>query len=374
MKAVIEAKGASRLRLVPIAVALAAMFAALVWAPAASATSDPLASGNADLHLKRGFKRKLNNIDVTLVKWGNGRVKDNSVVMLNVNGGSLDPTNGQGTVENSGGFKFKYKKRTVPITEIEVNTIKNTAFAKVADARMRFAFLAGPYSYVRNGFGVDVKSTKLRLSGKAARRINNRLGMGKQMPLRGGRVMSNTWATTQPSTVTILPQNTATLAGNVGTLGKFATKGINPFTQITAIAPGVKPNLTSFNFPITGGALALDLSSGMLNTSGGVQIAKPAGATMQLTNIGVDFATLVALTDLTILPTPGNAGRASIADIVTTGAAIVVDPAARTFTVTGAVANIQAVAAATLNATFPGGSAFVAGDPFGTFSFVAQAQ
>ncbi|HEX7058905.1 MAG TPA: hypothetical protein VF176_03555 [Solirubrobacterales bacterium] len=357
-----------------MAVALAAMFVGLVLAPTASATSDPLASGTTNLYLKKGFKTKLSNNDVSIKKWGSGAVRNKSVVDLPVSGGSMDPTTGQGTVDTGGGFKFKHRKRAVPVTEMEIDTTRKSVFAKVAGAKMKFGFLAGTASFFRNGFGVDVKSTQVKLTGKAAKRINSKLGLADEKPFKGGNVMSNSYSATQPSTVTILPTNSATLAGNVGTLGKFATKGINPFTQITAIAPASKPTVTSFNLPISGGTVAPDLSSGTLNTSGGVQIEKTAGATMQLTNIGIDLGTKVALTDLTILPTPGNAGRASIADIVMTGATVVIDPATRTFTVSGAVANVQAVAAATLNTTFPGGTDFVAGDPFGTFSFVAQAQ
>jgi hypothetical protein len=357
-----------------MAVALVAMLVGLVWAPSASATADPVASGTTYLYFKKGFKKKLDNIDVRVQKWGSGKLNDQSSARLPANAGDLDPTNGLGTVDNGGGFKFKYRKRTVPVTNMEINTGTQSVFAEIAGTRMKLGTLTGTMSYFRNGFGVDVKTTQLKLTGKAAKRINNKLGMSKQQPLKSGRVMSNAYTSTQPSTVTLLSTNNATLAGNVGTLGKFATKGINPFTQITAIDPAKKPTLTSFDFPISGGALAPDLSSGTLNTSGGVQIAKTAGATMQLTNIGIDFATKVALTDLTILPTPGNAGRASIADIDLTGATVVVDPVARTFTVTNALANIQALAAATLNATFPGGTDFAAGDPFGTFSFVAQGQ
>ena len=249
-----------------MAVALVAMFVGLVWASTASATSDPLASGNTDLHLKRGFKKKLDNIDVTLVKWGSGDVQKQSVVKVNVSGGSLDPTNGQGTVDNGGGFKFKYNKRTVPVTEMEVNTAKKTVFAKVANARMRFGFLGG-MSYVCNGFGVDVTSTKLKLSGKAARRINNKLGMSKQMPLNGGRVISNAWSGTQPSTVAVLPGNDATLLTDLRTVGKFASVfvdfvPIDPATERLALPP-------SFFFPIGGGTIAPDASSGTVQTLGG---------------------------------------------------------------------------------------------------------
>jgi len=58
---------------------------------------------------------------------------------------------------------------------------------------------------------------------------------------------------------------------------------------------------------------------------------------------------------------------------------VVADPITRTITVKNAEAQLQAVAAATLNDVFnqpkpEPASNFVVGDSFGTFSFTAQAQ
>jgi hypothetical protein len=374
-----------------MAIALVAMFVGLVLAPAAPAASDPIASGTTTLTLNKGLVKKLKKNGVKILKVSPATLK-NRTSTLPVTGGSLDPTTGAGTINHSGGIKFKRGQKTAALTNLVVDTTTSALTGKVANKSMKIASVSG-VTLTRNGFGANVAIAKMKLTSKAAKRLNSKLAPSKKKSnkssasasakkpvtnlFKGGQVLGSSASTEQPKTVTILPTNNATLDGNVATLGKFATKGVNPFTGITAIAPAVKPTPTSFNFPISGGALAPDLSSGTLNTSGGVQITKPAGATMQLTNIGVDFATKVALTNLTILPSPpgpGDVGRASIADLVMSGAAVVIDPTTRTFTITGAVANIQAVAAATLNATFPGGTDFAPGDPFGTFSIVAQAQ
>ncbi len=369
--------------------AAAALIALLAFAPFASAASDPLASGTTTLTLNKGFFKKLKKNDVKVLKVSPGTV-NNRTVTLPVSGGSLDPTTGLGTVNVSGGLKFKNGKKQVPLKNLIFNSTTKVLTGTVGKKQMKIASLNG-LSFVRNGFGVDVGVTKLRLTENAAKQLNKQLGFSSQstgshkrattssadsanVVFKKNQVAGSSASLTQPKTVTILPTGNATLAGSVPTLLKFGSKGVPIPAGITGIAPATKPTATSFLFPISGGTLAPDLSSGTLNTSGGVQVAKPAGATMQITNISVDFATKVALTDLTILPTPGSVGRASLADIVMTGATVTVDPTARTFTVTGAVANIQAVAAATLNATFPGGVDFVAGDPFGTFSFTAQAQ
>ncbi len=388
METVSEARGASHFRLVPMAVALVAMFVGLVWASTASATSDPLASGSTSLHLKRGFKKKLSNIDVNLQKWGSGKANNSKVDVL-VNGGSLDPTNGQGTVDNGGGFKFKHGKRTVPITEIEVNTANRSVFAKVANARMKFGFLAGTMSYSRDGFGTIVKSTKLKLTGKAAKRINNKLGMSKQQPLNGGRVMSNAYSATQPTTVTVVPGGDATLLTNIRTVGKFVSVGVDfvpiaPATEKLALPP-------SFFFPIGGGTIAPDASGGTVQTLGGVKLLQREFApglqlSMTLSSIWIDLNTKVATAEVSIdstdqarVPTPGNVGRSSIANLDLSGATISSDPTNHTVTILNATATLQAVTAATLNSIFAEPilrmrDVFVEGDPLGPFSFTAQTQ
>jgi hypothetical protein len=190
--------------------------------------------------------------------------------------------------------------------------------------------------------------------------------------------------------VTVLPQGDATLVADPTpgqAFSKFIAKGVSPATGFTGIAPASHPNAVTFVFPISGGSIAPNASSGTVNTAGGAQIVKDTAVldpTMQLTNIGVDFGTKVALTDLNILPAPpfpGNVGRASIADLDFSGATIVSDPNTRTITVTGTVAKLQAVAAATLNDVFnqpppppPPATDFAPGDSLGTFSLTVQTQ
>ena len=371
--------------MLPVVATAAALAALLAFAPFASAATDPLAGGSTDLHLKKGFLKKLGNNNIRVLKANPGTVK-NRTVGLPVNGGELDPTNGAGTVEQNGGLKLKKGNRTAAVTEILLDRTNKLVRAKVANARMKFGFL-GNLSHVREGFGVDVKATKLKLTGKAARRISNKLGLKKGSRLKGGRVISNSYSATQPSSVTVLPQGSATLDGNIPTLLKFGGKGVAIPGAVSAIAPSTKPTPTSFEFPISGGSIAPDASAGTLQTDGGVQILKEAvglSPKMQLLDIYVDFSAKTATVELDITPAPpfpGKVDRSSIADIVMTGATVVSDPVARTVTVTGAAANLQEVAAATLNDVFnqpppppPPITDFVAGDPFGLFSFTAQTQ
>jgi hypothetical protein len=378
----VRVRRTGRTRLLSVLVTLTGL---LVFASSATAARDPLVPGLTDMHMKKGFVRKLGNNGIGVVGVGNGSVSSRRLRVPS-RGGKLDPTDGQGFVENGSGFKFQLGKRGVPVTKATVNTVKLAVYATVAKAHMQFGTIVG-FSTARDGFGADIKAIKLALTAKAARRISNRLGLRGGHRLEGGRVMSNLWSATQPATVTVLPQGSATLEGDVATLTKFAQKGVKLPEGISAIAPATKPTATSFQFPIVGGTLAPDASNGTVQTAGGVQIlkeAEPISPTMKLLNIYADFETKAATVEIEITPTPpfpGAVGRSSIADLALEGATVVADPNARTIAVTGAEARIQAVAAATLNDVFnqpppepPPASNFIVGDSLGKFSLVAQAQ
>jgi hypothetical protein len=384
-------------------VALVAMFVGLVWAPTASAASDPIASGTTTLTLNKGLVKKLKKNGVKILKVSPATLR-NRTATLPVTGGSLDPTSGAGTINHSGGIKFKRGKKTVALKNLIVDTTTKSLTGRVGKKSLKIASVAG-VSFARNGFGVDVKISKLKLTGKAAKELNNKLSTPKKKGkgssasaskrkttklFKGGQVLGSSSSTEQPSTVTVLPQGDATLVADATpgqAFSKFIAKGVSAATGFTGIAPATRPAPTVFVFPISGGTIAPNASSGTVNTAGGVQIVKDTATldpTMQLTNIGADLGTKVALTDLNILPSPpfpGNVGRASIADLDFSGATIVSDPATRRITIIGAVAKLQAVAAATLNDVFnqpppppPPATDFAPGDSLGTFSFTVQTQ
>lgn len=365
--------------------AVAALVVLFALAPAALAARDPLSGGSTDLHMKKGFMRKLNNLETILSGVGSGAYAGNKVG-LPVDGGKLDPTNGQGFVEATGGFKLTRGDRGVPITNVTVNTVKNAVYANVAKARMQIGELS-LLSTARDGFGANVKAVKVTLTAKAAKRISNRLGLPASRRINAGRVLSNVYTAPLPTTVTVLPQGAATLAGDPATFAKFAAKGVEVPAGISAIAPATKPTPASFEFPIAGGTIAPDATNGTVETTGGVQIlkkAEPFSPAMKLSKVSVDLKEKTALVELEILPVPpfpGPVGRSSIADLVLTGATVAADPVTRQIAITGAEARLQAVAASTLNDVFnqpaptpPPSSNFVVGDSFGKFSMTVQAQ
>jgi hypothetical protein len=357
----------------------------LAFVPAASAARDPIAGGATDLHMKKGFLRKLSNAAVT-VTGIRGGVASGNKIGLAVEEGMLDPTNVEGHLEAQGGFKLSLGNRGVPIYNVTVNTVKGSVYASVAKAHMQFGTFATPV-VTREGFGANFKATQLVLTEKATRRISNRLGLKGNQRLKAGRVLSNLYASAQPRTVTLLPQGNAVLTPNQATLAKFAAKGVKLPSGLVPIAPATAPTATTLQFPIAGGTLAPDGSQGTLSTTGGIEITKKTATLspqVKLKNIAVDFGTKAATVELEILPAPpfpGATGRASIADLTLPAGSVVANAATRQIAITGAEAKFQAVAASTLNSVFnqpapepPPSSNFVVGDPFGTFSLVAQAQ
>jgi len=365
---------------------VAALAALLVLAPFASAASDPLASGTTTLTLNKNLFKKLKKAGVKTIKVSPGTVKVRTVT-LPVSGGSLDPTNGLGTIEQSGGIKFKHGKKSAVVKTIVFDTTSSSINANVAGKKMKLASVSG-VSAARSGFGANVTVGSTKLTGKAAKQLNKKLGFtgkqAKKAPFKGGKGMGSALSETQPKTVTVLPGGEATLLTDLETVGKFVAlkvdlKPIAPATEKLALPP-------SFFFPISGGTIAPNGLGGTVQTSGGVKlIQEPVPGlelTMTLEAIWVDLTAKTATVEVDIesskpelVKTPGKLGRSSIANLDLTGATIVSNSSTHKVSVSNAKASLQGVTAAVLNEVFAGkAEVFKEGDPLGTFSFTAQTQ
>jgi hypothetical protein len=421
MKRVTQPVGARGTMLSAVAV-VAALAALLALAPFASAASDPLASGTTTVKLNKGLVKKLKTYNVKVLKLSPAGVKG-STVTLPVSGGSLDPVSGLGTVEHSGGIKFKAGKKSAPVNTLVLDTTTGSLNAKVAGKSMKFASVKG-FTVARNGFGANVSISSLKLTGKAAKQLNKKLGFngqkkgkGKakghkraaaskavQPPFKGNQVLGGSTSETQPKTVAVLPTGNAQLVLSDAALAKLNGVGPHPPNEpgpfAVKLAPVEPTKVVSLSpvtavFPISGGTVGPTATTGVLQTAGGLKLTQNLEAvakgetTLVMGNIWVDLGAKTASVEVTITnpKTPeanlGNLGRASIADVNLTGATIVSDPAARTVSVQNASATLQAVTAETLNsvfitpiekATMEPQTKFVGGDPLGVFSFTAQTE
>jgi hypothetical protein len=385
---------------------VAALAALLALAPFASAASDPLASGTTTLTLNKNLFKKLKKAGVKVIKVSPGAVKVRTVT-LPVSGGSLDPTNGLGTVEQSGGIKFKHGKKSAVVKAIVFETTTNSLNANVAGKKMKLASVSG-VSAARNGFGANVTIGSTKLTSKAAKQLNKKLGFtgkqAKKAPFKGGKGMGSALSETQPKTVAVVPGGNATLAVSTSALVKLSTigpeiAGEHPFAvKLAPVSPTKIVSLSPVTaaFPISGGTMGPTATAGILQTAGGLTLtqslegAPPPGTkgvtVLTMGNIFVDLGAKTATVEVSITNektaelNKGNLGRSSIADINLTGATITSDPSTRTVSVQNASATLQAVTAEVLNSVFvepiegKGKGIFAGGDPLGTFSFTAQTQ
>jgi hypothetical protein len=403
----------------------AALFALLAFAPFASAAPDPVASGTATVTLKNGFVKSLKKQKVKVTKLAPARLKGKKAT-FSVTGGEMDPISGAGTLNLSGGLKFKAGKKTVKVKALVVNTAKKSLYAKIGGRKLRFAAIAG-WSFARAGFGVSLTIKKLKLTNAAAKQLNKKLGFKKgKKPFKGNRLMARAVAEEQPATVTLVPANNVVFDANADLLKKL--KEVK--AEVETIAPTTQKGLTTFEFPISGGNIAPAATAGVVQTSGGVKLFQklPKSATenlettITLGNFYVDLSAhtvsveVVAASNASDKLNLGALGRSSIADLNLTGATVTTDPVNRKVTVQNAAATLQPVSAEVLNGfvqvykawiegvttlktceALPGKCAepaekeFAAakgkeageaaakneihsGDPLGTFSFTAQTQ
>src|ERR1700755_413095 len=100
------------LRMIVGAAAVTRALAAFV--PPASAARDPISGGTTDLHLKKGFLKKLTNLGAGLAGVGTGRAAG-AKISLPVSEGMFDPTNAQGHITSPGGFQLVRGARAVAI-------------------------------------------------------------------------------------------------------------------------------------------------------------------------------------------------------------------------------------------------------------------
>lgn len=400
----------ARGRTLPAAILATALFALLAFAPFASAASNPIASGSTTLTINGGFKNYLKTFGISIQKISPTKLKG-AKLTLTVTGGKLDPATGQGEVTLGGGLKFKAGKKTAPVKGLVLNTTGKKLTGKVAGKQMKIASVAG-ISFTRNGFGINLKVNKVKLTGNAANALNKKLGYAKgtPKPFLANKLMAKATSETQPSTVAVVPTGSATLELSLSAQQKLAKvgpeeclcSGATKFPFKVSLAPVSPTSIVSLGPPtIVGfpfgpeGTIGPAGTAGTVKTLGGLTLTQKLdwpgvekGITvLTMGNIWIDLATKQASVEVSIVNPKvpeanlGNLGRASIADFVVGG--VTVDPATRTVSISNAAATLQAVTAETLNSVFikpleasfgPDDVQFAAGDPLGSFSFTAVGE
>lgn len=365
-----------------LAISVALVATGLV-ASTANATQDELKGGSVVLQLRGSHGLKLKP----------------STLTLPITGGAIDPIDGSGTANASGAIKARRGKDKAKIKVISVtfgaNGGSGRITAKIGKRKVsNFAKLAGG-TVARDGWGARITGVSAKLSSKGAKALDIR-------GVKGGQRLGSVSATTVPATVAVVP-GSGELVLNTNPLGAFVMKlsahCIDPLPSGTP--PGVAPispattsgvGGTTYHFPVSGGAVAPDLSAGDLITAGGQTITKnssalppplfpagcagaqpPVGTKLVSENPRVQFG-LSALASDTTLP-DGFKLLAALGNIDFSTGTRSVDPNTKDLSVTGAAVTLAPLTASNLNQIFPNQSGnaandFVAGDALGTIDVV----
>lgn len=388
-----------------------AVIASVALVPLASAATNPVAPGSSTVvTLNSAFKKKLKKNKIKLTGISPATVKGKTITLPIESGSAIDVA-GAGELIHEGGLQFKHKKKKVKVRELVLNTTTLSLSGKLGGKTLKIASVKG-MTPARNGFGVNVTISALKLTGKAAKELNKKLGFkGKKKPFKGNQKVGGSTTTTQPKTIGVLANSNATLALSTASLKKLKHVGTPPFpegaspveVQLSPVAPtqvvSLSPVTAAFPFS-EGGNIAPDAKGGVLHTAGGLKLVQnlevvsgiPGNVTtLTMGNIWLDLATDKASVEVSIEnpKTPaankGPLGRASIADIDMSTATITSDPATHTVTVQNATAKLQEVTAQVLNEVFieglekaspafVGQQKFAAGDLLGTVSFTATTE
>ena len=333
---------------------------------------DPVASGMTKITLAGSFSAQLRANGVKVTATGGASFKA-SVATFPVSGGKLEPVAVIGSVEHEGALVFAAGGHTLPLKDLVLKTTRRSSplSAKFGGGQLKLAS-SSRISSARSGFGVTTKVTQIRLSSKAAERLDKKLGLPGVFV--AGQLLGSSLTDAQPETVTVKES-----AGAELTLApEFASKLSSLFVAVNPILPAEHLG-APFTLRISGGQIAPDASSGTLETAGALELIQQDGGQAFFRELAPELGLGSTRSEYQFIPSPAAPGPSATGPLLGLGAgAVVSEPRARTITVTGAPLPLSAATAASLNETFakPQGKSniFQTGEALGTLSFTAQAE
>jgi len=340
----------------------------LAFAAQAGAAYDPLGGGQTKLVLDKGFASFLKHDGVTLAAKAGAR-KQGFTYLLGVSGGALDPTTGKGEIDNQGSLLFGAGPRQIPFRGITVKTKHSPLIAKVGGSQLKVATSSG-LSFTREGFASCFTARALKLSEKAATRLNKKLR--PEVRFSQGQLLGTLIAKAQPRLVTIKEADRATLSFDAAFLAKLESL----FVSVNPIHPAEHLG-ADYTFPIViGGAIAPDGAEGTLRTGGAVELLQLGAGQLFWQEFWLDLGAHAESAEADLEPTPafpGKVGRSAIFAVA--GGSVASDAKGRTISASGIGLTLTPASAAQLNTSFAGGKeAFRAGEAAGVLSFAAVGQ
>jgi hypothetical protein len=346
-----------------------ATLVALLAPGGATAAYDPVGSGSTTLALAKPFAKLLAEHHVKILVKG-GAAKRGQSIVLPASAGEIDPVLGAGTVETKGSIVFAAGRRQVPLRNVTFKAKRAPLYAKVGGGQLKIA-TAARLEDRRSGFGVSFDAGGLKLTAKAATRLDKKLRLGGAV--RAGQMIGSLKATAQPTTVHLLEEGRVQLALDQS----FKQKLDSLFVSINPVAPAELTAGPVLSFPIgLESTLAPDVSTGTMKLGGSVELLQLGSAQLFWREVWLQPGGPVLLAESEILPSPPHPGKQPSAPVFSLqGGTVVSDPSARTISVSGQVISLDAATAAALNGAFSGSaSTFVPGEAVGSLSFLARSQ
>jgi hypothetical protein len=260
-----------------------ALLAGLLASSTALAAPDPLAPSSS--------------VVLQLKNFGGIKVKPKALNLV-ITRGELDPTTGAGTIETTGKFRAKRGGRKAKVKIIGLTLGANGGpgrlDAKIGKRTVRgFGKLSGG-TLARDGWGAKLNGVTAKLGSKGAKALRRALspgggkkGGGKKASAAGGfkagKRLGSVSVNAVPKTVEVLPGGTLEFEADPLFAIKLAQHCVNATLHlldpslpeaVTPIPPGTEPVLRFFFFPVTGGSIAPDFSSGRVTSAGGQKLTK----------------------------------------------------------------------------------------------------
>jgi hypothetical protein len=359
----------------------------LLTSAGAVAAPDPLSGGSVNLQLR--------NV-------GGLKVKPKSL-SLPITGGALDPTNGAGSVQTSGKFRVRQGKDKAKVKVLTLNLGANggagSLDAKIGKRKVNgFGKLSGG-TLTRDGWGAKLDGVTMKLGGKGAKALRRAFSGGKGKAsaaaggIKAGKPLGSVSLRSVPKEVEVLPGGTLVFESNplFGiTLARHCVN-LSLAGGIEPIPPATEPALGEFIFPVVGGSIAPDFSTGKVISEGGQKLTKnddgtifpatsgcsqppPVGTTVIQTEWQAQFDLRALATSVTFPPPTGNIGIGSLGPFDLAAATTSADPNTRQVTVSGAPVTMDPLSATIFNNVFPTGTGnpshdFMGGALLGSFSF-----
>jgi hypothetical protein len=338
--------------------------------PVAGAAYEPAGSGATELVLNPRFVTLLQRNGVKL-----GAARGASLarhrIAWPVSGGKVDPASSRGTVLHEGTVTVERGRHRFRIEDLMVKTTRprSPLAAKVGGGQIKL-FTARKLTVSRSGFGVAIRSVDLLMTAKLAVRLNHKLGLDRVFET--GIPVGSALTRVDPALAGISRTGRLSLELDPALVAKLAQLHV----AVNPIHPAEHPG--AFTFPIFGGQLSPQLSAGVMQDEGSLELLQLGGGQVFWREPWVDLDTGSLSAEVDLEPAPpyrGKVGRVGIASLDLAAATVSSRPSQRAIEVAGARLALSSEAAAELNEGFAEGKpAFAAGEPLGTFAFAAKAS